>query len=272
MIDPNSNDLILGSQLSRHSDLLPHLVRSERQGQAVIHHLNPPISPEGKLYTLSPENQDLKIVFRAMSDGSGFYPYDVYNPQHISIGSDTLGATAGEYIVVPLRSTSATPYGFGSQQVFVANVIGSKDDPNPPKYQGQSWMNVIKDVLGLSRYPTCQVQTDSIYVPRSTKTGTTLWPIAVTNSTVQTQRNAIKDRDYEKQSKRSLDELDGAHVVLDSVNQSVEAGKDVYMLAIPHWLNVMSFPTDNELWGTRFAMMTIKNAVGVKLSGYLRRG
>ena len=35
MIDPNSNDLILGSQLSRHSDLLPHLVRSERQGQAV---------------------------------------------------------------------------------------------------------------------------------------------------------------------------------------------------------------------------------------------
>ena len=49
MIDPNSNDLILGSQLSRHSDLLPHLVRSERQGQAVIHHLNPPISPEGHL-------------------------------------------------------------------------------------------------------------------------------------------------------------------------------------------------------------------------------
>ena len=64
MIDPNSNDLILGSQLSRHHDLLPHLVRSERQGQAVIHHLNPPISPEGKLYTLSPEDQDLKIVFR----------------------------------------------------------------------------------------------------------------------------------------------------------------------------------------------------------------
>ena len=129
MIDPNSNDLILGSQLSRHSDLLPHLVRSERQGQAVIHHLNPPISPEGKLYTLSPEDQDLKIVFRAMSDGSGFYPYDVYNPQPNSMDSDTLGTTAGEYIVVPLRSTSAAPYGFGSQQGFVANVIGSKDDP-----------------------------------------------------------------------------------------------------------------------------------------------
>lgn len=266
MIDPNSNDLILGSQLSRHSDLLPHLVRSERQGQAVIHHLNPPISPEGKLYTLSPEDQDLKIVFRAMSDGSGFYPYDVYNPQPNSMDSDTLGTTAGEYIVVPLRSTSATPYGFGSQQVFVANVIGSKDDPIPYNYT--SWMKVINGVLHLKDYPTCQVQTDSIYVPRATKTGTTLWQIAVTNSTVQTQRNAIKDRDYEKQSKRSLDELDGAHVVLDSVNQSVEAGKDVYMLAIPHWLNVMSFPTDNEPWGTRFAMKTIPNAVGVKLSGY----
>ena len=83
MIDPNSNDLILGSQLSRHHDLLPHLVRSERQGQAVIHHLNPPISPEGKLYTLSPEDQDLKIVFRAMSDGSGFYPYDVHGQRHL---------------------------------------------------------------------------------------------------------------------------------------------------------------------------------------------
>ena len=269
MIDPNSNDLLLGSQLSRHHDLLPHLVRSERQGQAVIHHLNPPISPEGQLYTLSPENQDLKIVFRAMSDGSGFYPYDVYNPQSNDMSTDTLGAPAGEYIVVPLRSTSATPYGFGSQQVFVANVIGSKDDPKPIAVN--SWIDVIKNVLGLER-TSCQVQTDSIYVPRSTKTGTTLWQIAVTNSTVQTQRNAIKDRDYEKQSKRSLDELDGAHVVLDSVNQSVEAGKDVYMLAIPHWLNVMSFPTDNEPWGTRFAMKTIPNAVGVKLSGYLRRG
>ena len=116
------------------------------------------------------------------------------------------------------------------------------------------------------------MQTDSIYVQRSTKTGTTLWQIAVTNSTVQTQRNAIKDRDYEKQSKRSLDELDGGHVVLGSDNQEVAAGEPVYMLAIPHWLNVLSYPSKEEDWGTKFAMKTIPNAVGVKLSGYLRRG
>ncbi len=262
MIDPNSNDLILGSQLSRHSDLLPHLVRSERQGQAVIHHLNPPISPEGKLYTLSPEDQDLKIVFRAMSDGSGFYPYDVYNPQPNSMDSDTLGTTAGEYIVVPLRSTSATPYGFGSQQVFVANVIGSKDDPKPPVSGKvyQSWLQVMRVVL--RREPTCQVTEDYIY--------TDSFPIP--KADIQDLIDAIKARPWERQHPRSLDDLDGGHVVLGSDNQEVAAGNTVYMLAIPHWLNVLSYPSKTEDWGTKFAMQTIPNAVGVKLSGYLRRG
>ena len=262
MIDPNSNDLILGSQLSRHSDLLPHLVRSERQGQAVIHHLNPPISPEGKLYTLNPEDQDLKIVFRAMSDGSGFYPYDVYNPQPNSMDSDTLGTTAGEYIVVPLRSTSATPYGFGSQQVFVANVIGSKDDPKPPVSGKvyQSWLQVMRVVL--RREPTCQVTKDYIYTDSST----------IPKADIQGLINAIKARSWERQNPRDLNSLDGGHVVLDRQNKTVAPGSDVYMLAIPHWLNVLSYPSGKEDWGTKFAMQTIPNAVGVKLSGYLCRG
>ena len=262
MIDPNSNDLILGSQLSRHSDLLPHLVRSERQGQAVIHHLNPPISPEGKLYTLSPEDQDLKIVFRAMSDGSGFYPYDVYNPQPNSMDSDTLGTTAGEYIVIPLRSTSATPYGFGSQQGFVANVIGSKDDPKPPVSGKvyQSWLQVMRVVLRCE--PTCQVKEDYIYTDSST----------IPKADIQGLIDAIKARPQERQNPRDLNSLDGGHVVLGSVNQAVAAGNPVYMLAIPHWLNVLSYPITEKDWGTKFAMKTIPNAVGVKLSGYLRRG
>ena len=260
MIDPNSNDLILGSQLSRHSDLLPHLVRSERQGQAVIHHLNPPISPEGKLYTLSPEDQDLKIVFRAMSDGSGFYPYDVYNPQPNSMDSDTLGTTAGEYIVVPLRSTSATPYGFGSQQGFVANVIGSKDDPKPYNYT--SWMQVIKEVLHLKDYPTCQVTEDYIYTDSST----------IPKADIQGLIDAIKARPWEQKQHRSLDALDGGHVTLGKGNKRVEANGEVFLLAIPHWLNVLSYPDPEKDWGTKFAMQTIPNAVGVKLSGYLCRG
>ena len=262
MIDPNSNDLILGSQLSRHSDLLPHLVRSERQGQAVIHHLNPPISPEGKLYTLSPEDQDLKIVFRAMSDGSGFYPYDVYNPQPNSMDSDTLGTTAGEYIVVPLRSTSATPYGFGSQQGYVANVIGSKDDPKPYNYT--SWMQVIKAVLHLKDYPTCQVDTTYIVLPPPNARV----QVPITTPAIQAQIAAIPERQQEQQNPRDLNSLDGGHLVLGLINQEVAAGKPVYMLAIPHWLNVLSYPSEEEDWGTKFAMKTIPNAVGVTLSGY----
>lgn len=256
MIDPNSNDLILGSQLSRHSDLLPHLVRSERQGQAVIHHLNPPISPEGKLYTLSPEDQDLKIVFRAMSDGSGFYPYDVYNPQPNSMDSDTLGTTAGEYIVVPLRSTSATPYGFGSQQVFVANVIGSKYDPKPIAVN--SWIDVIKNVLDLKR-TSCQVKEDLIYDANNTQ---------VSAKNFATQKQAT-----EKRSSIDINTLVGGHVVQDSRNKTVSAGGTVYLMAIRQWLNIMKYPSESEKdWGTKFAMQTIPNAVGVKLSGYLCRG
>ena len=256
MIDPNSNDLILGSQLSRHHDLLPHLVRSERQGQAVIHHLNPPISPEGKLYTLSPEDQDLKIVFRAMSDGSGFYPYDVYNPQHISIGSDTLGATAGEYIVVPLRSTSATPYGFGSQQVFVANVIGSKDDPKPIAVN--SWIDVIKSVLNLKK-TSCQVKEDLIYDANN-------------NTQVSAKDFATQKQATETRSSININTLVGGHVVQDSRNKTVSAGGTVYLMAIRQWLNILSYPITEKDWGTEFAMQTIPNAVGVKLSGYLCRG
>lgn len=257
MIDPNSNDLILGSQLSRHSDLLPHLVRSERQGQAVIHHLNPPISPEGKLYTLSPEDQDLKIVFRAMSDGSGFYPYDVYNPQPNSMDSDTLGTTAGEYIVVPLRSTSATPYGFGSQQVFVANVIGSKDDPKPIAVN--SWIDVIKSVLNLEK-TSCQVREDLIYD-------------ADNNTQVSAKDFATQKQATETRSSINTNMLVGGHVVQDSRNKTVSAGETVYLMVIRQWLNIMKYPSENQKeWGTKFAMQTIPNAVGVKLSGYLCRG
>lgn len=256
MIDPNSNDLILGSQLSRHADLLPHLVRSERIGQAVIHHLNPPISPEGKLYTLKPEDQELKIVFRATSDGSGFYPYDVYNPQSNSMNLETLGATTGEYIVVPLRSTSATPYGFGSQQGFVANVIGSKDDPKPIAVD--SWIDVIKNVLDLEK-TSCQVNTTSIFLPPPNARVS----VSIATPAIQQQIHEICTRDG-----RSANSLDGGHVVLGLVNQEVKAGKTVYMLAIPHWLNVLQYPDNQKEWGTKFAMQTIPNAVGVKLSGY----
>ena len=229
MIDPNSNDLILGSQLSRHSDLLPHLVRSERQGQAVIHHLNPPISPEGQLYTLSPENR---------------------------MDSDTLGTTAGEYIVVPLRSTSATPYGFGSQQVFVANVIGSKDDPKPIAVN--SWIDVIKSVLNLKK-TSCQVKEDLIYDANN-------------NTQVSAKDFATQKQATETRSSININTLVGGHVVQDSRNKTVSAGGTVYLMAIRQWLNILSYPITEKDWGTEFAMQTIPNAVGVKLSGYLCRG
>ena len=223
MIDPNSNDLILGSQLSRHHDLLPHLVRSERQGQAVIHHLNPPISPEGKLY---------------------------------SMDSDTLGTTAGEYIVVPLRSTSATPYGFGSQQVFVANVIGSKDDPKPIAVN--SWIDVIKSVLNLKK-TSCQVKEDLIYDANN-------------NTQVSAKDFATQKQATETRSSININTLVGGHVVQDSRNKTVSAGGTVYLMAIRQWLNILSYPITEKDWGTEFAMQTIPNAVGVKLSGYLCRG
>ena len=176
--------------------------------------------------------------------------------------SDTLGTTAGEYIVVPLRSTSATPYGFGSQQGFVANVIGSKDDPKPPVSGKvyQSWLQVMRVVL--RREPTCQVTKDYIYTDSST----------ISKADIQDLIDAIKARQWERQNPRDLNSLDGGHVVLGSDNQEVAAGEPVYMLAIPHWLNVLSYPSKEEDWGTKFAMKTIPNAVGVKLSGYLRRG
>lgn len=257
MIDPNSNDLILGSQLSRHHDLLPHLVRSERQGQAVIHHLNPPISPEGQLYTLTPENQDLKIVFRAMSDGSGFYPYDVYNPQSNDMSTDTLGATAGEYIVVPLRSTSAKPYSF--KDPFVANVIGSKDDPRPrvDKDIPNSWLNVMRAVLKCE--PTCQVTTQCIYTDSS----------SIPKKDIQGLIDAIKARPWEQKQHRSLDALDGGHVTLGKGNKRVEANGEVFLLAIPHWLNVLSYPDPKQDWGTTFSMMVTLGTVGLQLSGYM---
>ena len=56
--------------------------------------------------------------------------------------------------------------------------------------------------------------------------------------------------------------------MLGLVNQEVKAGTPVYMLAIPHCLNVLRYPITEKNWGTKFAMQTIKNAVGVKLSGY----
>ena len=170
--------------------------------------------------------------------------------------SDTLGTTAGEYIVVPLRSTSATPYGFGSQQVFVANVIGSKDDPKPIAVN--SWIDVIKSVLNLKK-TSCQVKEDLIYDANN-------------NTQVSAKDFATQKQATETRSSININTLVGGHVVQDSRNKTVSAGGTVYLMAIRQWLNILSYPITEKDWGTEFAMQTIPNAVGVKLSGYLCRG
>ena len=86
--------------------------------------------------------------------------------------------------------------------------------------------------------------------------------MAVSDPNIQNQIQAIYQRDQRK------DDLDGGHVVLGMQNKTVAQGSDVYMLPIPHWLNVLQYPDNRQKWGTKFAMKTVKNAVGIKLSGY----
>lgn len=249
MIDLKNQPLLRHSPLLlRNNDLLPTLVRSEVRGQAVLHHLNPPKTPEGQKYELKPENKDLKIVFKANAEGNYYYPYAVYDPlPPTNDAEDASVYTPGDYIAVPLQSTGTDRIVL-EEPTPVANIIGSGKDPKPRGYSSSSsWIDIIRDVAGDEAASFCQVQ-PYIYL----SDGTLLGQIAIP---------------YPHYF------LVGAHLTKGPENQRGEAlkGDNVLLLAITNEHNVCKIRTSrqqNPTTGEGFYMLTIPSAVGVELSGF----
>lgn len=251
MIDLKNQPLLRHSPLLlRNNDLLPTLVRSEVRGQAVLHHLNPPKTPEGQKYELKPENKDLKIVFKANAEGNCYYPYAVYDPLPPTNDAEDASVYApGDYIAVPLQSTGADKKVFNAPTP-VANIIGSTNDPKPiikgRKYN--KWIDIIRDVAGDGAASVCQVQ-PQIFLSDRSQVGT----IAI-----------FPPHQY----------LVGAHLTEGPENQRGEAlkGDNVLLLAITNEHNVCKIRTSrqqNPTTGEGFYMLTILGAVGVELSGFM---
>lgn len=245
MIDLKNQPLLRHSPLLlRNNDLLPTLVRSEVRGQAVLHHLNPPKTPEGQKYELKPENKDLKIVFKANAEGNCYYPYAVYDPlPPTNDAEDASGYAPGDYIAVPLQSTGADTIVL-EEPTPVANIIGSTYDP---KIDNLKWIDVIRTVAGESAASVCQVQ-PQIFLSDGTQAGSI---------------DIFQPYQF----------LVGAHLTEGPENQRGEAlkGENVLLLAITNEHNVCRIKINGNVcpWGAGFYMQTIPNAAGVVLYGFM---
>ncbi|WP_019554777.1 hypothetical protein [Propionispira raffinosivorans] len=189
-------------------------------------HIYLPSTEAGESLKLTHEQEHLcKVVYKKTDDPKIYRFHDLWNP---------INDYNEEYIIVPVRSVFGSVQGYAAGMEF-ANIIGSKDDPNP----SSSWLKLLTN----NGIACTECVTDGkFYDPKTNKAF-----------------DGYKCSDY----------ILGGHIILGCEAKIVEKGSSVYLIPICNHHN--SYACGNSGGnGTGFYMKTKSDGNCILLKNYLQ--
>ena len=216
---------------------------------------NYPVSENCANLVLTEEQEKYcRVVYKINEKGDAYFS-GFWNPDE---------KYSDENVVVPVRSTGATPVRLTPNSPknkeikvdYFANVEGSGQDPQFPKYNG--WLGLWCSITKNGFTSTCRAQKIFFY-----------------NNDSQYQEVFLKENGRWISTNNGVwcrNGLDGAHILLNTKDGTgaIEGGDNVYIIPLCKYHNRASNRIGGR-FGTGFYMKLLQSTDAVQLTGYLRK-